>query len=644
MKHRLAILLIGILCVAMLPGCNQSGTEDVPGNAELPSVEEELVVEEEPLPDIEDTIFAGRMTWNENDYLYEVPTDVLAGVSQAEVHRMGNNLLLVFNEYDGETNQSACTVKLVSIENGEVLGENKLTNLMYATVQVLDNHVAVNDLGDSKCYLLDKDLKLVDAYDLLGGTFCLNAAGEKAYLFTYDRGIKEIELSTGTETVLMKDAASSYLCKSNGKEAAFVYTDLSTYMRESCVLDLTNGTFRRIESPYAYSSLETSGDTWLGKVDCEDPLYVLADGENQNQFYVNFSSSVGFNQASGHVILSEMIEDGATTLDAYDVQGNLISRANADGLAHYMMSEYVWYDEYDGYVFTMMDENGQDHLMFWQISEGLTDSLVMESVEDVMKEPAGSAVSQELFDLADVLSEKYGVEIYIADQCDTEFTDHRADLLLSEEDILQTLNTLDYAMGRYPEGFFEQLKHNTHKKIEIQILGVLEKDYSTEETTYVSGGFVNYMYPGKYVMALDGRAMNLSEEINPIVEELIYHEFSHIIDKRMEYFAMFNADAAYSDYGWESLNPEGYVYNDSYYGNLDPQYADYFVDAYACTNGTEDRARTMEYAMGGYIGTFAEKKGLTEKLEYYCKGIRDSFDTTGWTEVLPWEETLNAVR
>ena len=56
MKHRLAILLIGILCVAMLSGCNQSGTEDVPGNAELPSVEEELVVEEEPLPDIEDTI------------------------------------------------------------------------------------------------------------------------------------------------------------------------------------------------------------------------------------------------------------------------------------------------------------------------------------------------------------------------------------------------------------------------------------------------------------------------------------------------------------------------------------------------------------------------------------------------------------
>ena len=58
MKHRLAILLIGILCGAMLFGCNQSGTEDVPGNTELPSVEEELVVEEEPLPDIEDTIFA----------------------------------------------------------------------------------------------------------------------------------------------------------------------------------------------------------------------------------------------------------------------------------------------------------------------------------------------------------------------------------------------------------------------------------------------------------------------------------------------------------------------------------------------------------------------------------------------------------
>jgi len=246
-------------------------------------------------------------------------------------------------------------------------------------------------------------------------------------------------------------------------------------------------------------------------------------------------------------------------------------------------------------------------------------------------------VSQTLYDQAAVLSQKYGVEILIADQCDMIFTDHEAEQLLVESEIRQALNTLDHVLGRYPQGFFEQCKHETYKEIEIQLLGMLKKSYSTEDTIYISGGFVTTAYPGKLLMALDARAADPQDAINPILAGTMYHEISHMIDKRLAFDARYRADAVYTDSGWEALNPSGFVYNESYYGTLDPEYEDYFVDAYACTNATEDRARIMEYAMLGQVDIFAAKEGLTEKLAYYCQSIRDSFDTTGWPEKLPWE-------
>ena len=68
----------------------------------------------------------------------------------------------------------------------------------------------------------------------------------------------------------------------------------------------------------------------------------------------------------------------------------------------------------------------------------------------------------------------------------------------------------------------------------------------------------------------------------------------------------------------------------------------YFVDSYSTINPTEDRARVMEYAMSSYgAWTFEDAKGLTEKLDYYCRCIRQAFDTTGWPEIVRWEQYLN---
>ena len=48
----------------------------------------------------------------------------------------------------------------------------------------------------------------------------------------------------------------------------------------------------------------------------------------------------------------------------------------------------------------------------------------------------------------------------------------------------------------------------------------------------------------------------------------------------------------------------------------------------------------MESAMLGDESVVKNKAGVKQKLEYYCRGIRESFDVADWPEVLPWEEII----
>lgn len=673
MKHRFVIVVQIILCLTVLTGCQRSGGVDMTTNVSADAESQEVFtgevvtdgvsiestsaeenstsemsteaestsadsIETDPAPKFQDTILQARTPWGGSGNLYEVPLDALEGIAQSEVYRFGNDLLLTYSVYDQESGQSIYVVKLVSLETGEVLQMQQLKSLTFAQIQILDHHVAVKDLGDGKCYLLDSELAEVGTYELVGGRFCLHPAGEKAYVFTYDQGIREVDLTSGQVNVLLDQAVNLYQYDASREYAAFVYTDRDTLMREAGILDLRSGQIQVIASPYAYSGLEVGQNTWLGKVDTEEPLYVLSDGTSQRMFRIDLAAMAGVNGASGHVMISEMTADGGTVFSVYDAEGEGISKCDATELMDSQGLDLAWYEEYGGYVFSLMDHHGQDHLLFWDVStDNVETALECIEVEKLAVAPAGAAVSQNLYEQAAVLSQKYGVEILIADQCDTAFTDHEAEPLLVESEIRQALNTLDHVLGRYPQGFFEQCKHDTYKEIEIQILGMLKKSYSTEDTIYISGGFVTTAYPGKLLMALDARAVDPQDAINPILAGTMYHEISHMIDKRLAFDARYREDAVYTDSGWEALNPAGFAYNESYYGTLDPEYEDYFVDAYACTNATEDRARIMEYAMLGEVDLFADKEGLAKKLAYYGEAIRDSFDTTGWPENLPWE-------
>ena len=161
-------------------------------------------------------------------------------------------------------------------------------------------------------------------------------------------------------------------------------------------------------------------------------------------------------------------------------------------------------------------------------------------------------------------------------------------------------------------------------------MGTITATNSEYVDTYAA--FVQDGYD-RHVMVMD---IYLSDETT------YYHEFSHIIDSFLEWDAANREDALFSEEAWASLNPDwfpGYTWDYSWQQYVEDYSA--FIDDYSTINPTEDRARVLEYAMAEYgYWNFYDCEVLTNKLEYYCSCIRDTFDTTGWPEDLLWEQYL----
>lgn len=638
MKRGFGVGLAALLAVGIFTGCQNTSVSE--NRQEVSTVPDDAG----QTASTENTIFSDKTIWNGNDNLYEVSLDGLADITCPEIYRWNDDLLLIYSQSQvGEATEFYHIIR-ISLESGSVLCETERESPTYGQVQILQDKLAINDIGDGKCWLLDSDLEIIDEYEFAGGTFCLNQNGNTAYTFSYAGGIHSVELATGKEQALLDNVTAVYLLDTNDTMATFSYVDTESLLQGNGILDLETGEIRMLDSMYAYGSLQVAeSGTWLGKVDSNESRYVLGHDDGQYQFEAENTMEVELEGVSQCVLIAETAADGDPRLCAYDKNGNLVSACNPTGLQTSLGNTFLWFEEYGAYVFIMDDAAGNGHLLFWDITGGAEgEKLELANVETESSYPENMAIDPAYYDRAKQLAEKYDVEILIADQCDTEFSDHRADLLLDEAAITQALNTIDKAFSRYPDGFFTQLKHGAYKKIEVQVLGTLEKSSSTSEVSYISGGFVSTT-SGKLLLALDARECVTDDGINHILEGSIYHEISHLIDRRLEFDSLLREDAVYSEGDWQALNPEGFVYNETYYGTLDNQYAGYFIDAYACSFPTEDRARIMEYAMNGDTSAFVGNEGLIDKLAFYSDSIRDSFDTTGWPTETPWEDLLRQI-
>lgn len=497
--------------------------------------------------------------------------------------RTADGLLLVCG--DGETLE----LTLLAEEDLSVLAEAAIPATELAYVQALVEGVGIADPGSSAVTFLTGELEIARTVSSDAGTKTWLLSADGNTLYTLDQaGITARDLTTGDvrQILTCRTLTVAALGADRIFPAAVGTDDLMTRWYE---LELGTGVVT-----------ELSGSR----------LIALQEGLVP--------------QSTGGYIHSL-----TSTVTSYDGEGRFQSCCTLSTETSRTGRDFLWSDVHGGWFFLEYTD-GTARLLFWDPGVP-TDG----ADADIAPEPEleGSILPDELYARAEELSRRFDLDIRIADRCIRDYGSYDSEMLTDPQVAADALDVLEEVLSRYPEGFFTQLKYGNRHTVRIELVDHL----SGKSGHDVSSG------TSAFTLRRDQYCM-IVLNANRIRESVIFHEFSHIIDDRMRWEAMFREDALYSEAGWLALQPEGFAYAESYQNISDSvkEFYDsgYFATDYACVSATEDRAVTMEKACTGEKALFDANPHLMEKLRYYCACIRDSFDTEGWPETLPWEQFL----
>lgn len=626
MKKLLYILCI--LSILSLAACGDKtpGTTTEDKTTEEPKIEKVVTILDDKQPVDEEGVLS---------YIYN--EQVEAGIQQ-QIYNFQGNILLCSSYYNGMTGESNFILKLISTQTGELIGQKECSGMEIAMIQILDRHVVLSDNPTGRVIIYDSELNIEKEYTLPSGSIFLNRMMTKAFIVDYEKGILVVDLSDGSEKKWTTEITGAYISKVCGDYVTLTYTDSKTGLSSYAVMNLAGEEVNILDLDKSLYGVEHNSRVWLGGMVGKSDQYFLGTEEVPKSFQLESGAMATLVSNSDELLITKMQDDGSMDFYTYHPDGTFYTGMNLPGGMEGYWGSLVWFENLGGYLLTNMEAPGVDKLYFWDASvpvEGENMKLT-ELQNEVM---AGDAVSSDLYKKAQTIGDKYGVTIKIAEQCDTEYDDYRVEQNLNADKISRGLDIIDLSLSSYPEGFIDQLYFGYFRKIEINLMGNIYAVNQVEENKNGFDSFIAFVQSSeeKYVMVFDlGRGQ--------LMEQDLYHEFSHLIDKKMQNLIDRDKAVKFSEEGWASLNPEGFEYcysytdvPDSYYYD---GYDDYFIDIYSRTFPTEDRARVLEYAMIGAEFCFDTYPGLVDKIEYYSECIRDAFDTTGWPEVTKWEEML----
>ena len=623
------IFLLILLFILTFSGCDNKKPND--GTTQESSTEKPSFEEVVTILDQKQTLDeAGILSYIQNEYIED---DMMQQLSNFQ-----ENILLSSSSYNGVTDESSFKLELISTQTGELISKVEYNLVDVPMVQILDRHLAVSDMVSGKVMILDENLKQEKEYEVEKGNIFLNKKMTKAYVLDQKDGILVVDLAEGTRERMMTEMESTYISKVCGDYITLVYTDAKTGLSGNALLNLEAEEVDILDLNKSFYAVEHNSQVWFAGIVGEFNQYLLGteDAPHLLRMEAGFVPSLVPN--SDEIIVSRVQVDESMDLTAYSSDGTYLSKVNIPFGSMGYWNNIVKFDSLHGYLLTSVDEQGLDKLYYWDTRISCKgENLNLTEMTDEIQ--SGDAVSEELYEKARKIGEKHGVTIKIADQCETEYSDYKAEQNLNGDKISRGLDIIDLSLSSYPEGFLEQLHFGYLREIEINLMGDISARHEIEEDKNGFDSFVAFVEQNdeKHMMVFD-----LSR--GQLMEQDLYHEISHLIDKKLQNMVDNEKEIKFSEEGWAALNPSDFAYCQDYTDVPDAYYYDgyddYFIDIYSRTFPSEDRARILEYAMIGAEFCFDTYPGLVEKLDYYAQCIRDGFDTTGWPEVTKWEEML----
>ena len=614
MKRKLA----GLLCVCILfTGCGNSSSLPLPTD---PTTAETLPTQADlPLPE------QGIQSEESSNLLY-IPNPAVESMTAPEVRLLGNGLLL------SECTENTLLLNHISLENGALVKSASFPAAPGTKLYIGSGEIGLCDRESGLISVLDEELNLLRTYETAqaGDAWYLNSELDTLYVFYYDRGLLAQNLVTG-ETLWLVDNGFQVMPRGGGTGCVlFQYTDRGdqkTYFR---CLNLSTATLETLPIGGTISSGIRQNDSWLLLSSEADGIYTLVRNESADCF-VWTDSAVRLLSPRRHLLVADA---SGRNLTVYETDGTFLSQCSLPRNSNAVVgTDFVWSGYWEGYFFTDFVDSSC-RLMFWDVfadSEG--ENLPMSPLEE-QPQLSQPIPEQQLYERAEELSSRFGVDIRIAEQCSLDYSSYDAYAVMDPVFIREALDLLEECLSMYPEGFFRQLTFGTIETIRFEFAGGLTAKDGIDTHPLSVGGFAQNL-GSYYLIALDGYAL---------LKQTVFHEVSHVIDARLKWDALIREDALYSEESWLALQPEGFRYAMSYTeipGELlHFTESGYFITEYAMTYPTEDRAVLLESAMSHNIWDFEPGSGTRKKLQYYSDCIRDCFDTEGWPETTVWEQVL----
>lgn len=621
MKHMLCILLVLMLFV----GCNQNAPEttapvtttthttapDTTAPETIPTEPERTWIEEVGKP------------WDADGSLVELPITVHNGLIYTTCLVFDGDLLL-WSRDDHRVDQPQTELCVVDLDSGEVLAQSEISISCNTPPQVLGDQLYLFDSNSGVVVQLDKKLQVIHQWQTqIREANIYMGADCTAYVMNWGGGCYSINLETGEKFPILEEDTAIYNCFAKDR-----YLQVSYYHPDTgdiCLSFVDMYTGQRLDRPLELRDAnegEYLDGTWLFYQYRDGFIYtMITDDGNVQQVYTGYN---GLRLLDDNMLL--MTNETNNRLSLHDITGKSVAECIiSENNYGYMSYEVFPSETFGGYFVVMNNENRGIRVLHWDPTRN-------QPGEDIHFSPIPEPEETEaqVQSKAEDIEREYGVSILVGEEIDTYFYDFHVETVTDWMVVLDALNTLEDALQDYPEGFFRQLRYGDVHRTEIHLAGALTPINEEYSASYVA--FVQEEYDC-HVMVVD---------IFMAEEGTYYHEFSHIIDSFLEWDAMQRPDALFSDETWCSLNPgwfPGYSYNYSW----EEYVQDYscFIDSYSTISPTEDRARVLEYAMLSYGDSFFEVGTvLTEKLDYYCRCIRDAFDTTLWPDTVLWEQYL----
>lgn len=558
-----------------------------------------------------------------------IPNAEIENMAPQEMQVFGNGLLLWSNVFG---NDGCCAVlKLISLENGDLLGEKSFPSSGYVTIQTCGDRIGICDSGLGKVYILDGKLNETAAYTpgASEDNWFLSADLKTLYQINWQKCVSARDLDGGTTVTVIDNAKNIFVGNQTEDYLVLSYTDLGSQRTVRRILDLHTGSLEPLPMEAYILSAKHSDNVWLLQDGVQwGTYYILADGVLKTVVWQENRFDLLLPQC--HLLA---VKENGLGMSVYGTDGSFISKCEVpEGQALYVGSSIVWSELWGGYFMLGMQEDQSGKLMFWDIKAAVSgESLLLENET----EQGGSSAEAYLYERAKEIGDRFGVKILIADQCGLEYNLFSAYAANDTKFITQALDIMETALSKYPTGYFEQLKYGDVYTINFELIGGLHpNDNSVYEGSYAG---ITMNRTDRFIVALD---------IYLLVEQNVYHEIAHITDARLAFDAEMRDDALFSEESWNKLLPAGFTYAGTYLdisGSNIWQYVNsgYFVNDYACRFATEDRATMFEMAMINNTYIYSKNPGLKKKLEYYAACIRDCFDTTGWPDTAPWETVLS---